>query len=125
VVENDERQPARFWSLEWGAGRVDREVGRRRRACSKLPLARTAAVTNRRQDAIHFGSIECGVFHSSSSYPNVAPERHKPLAVSEDDADLVLQGYGLAEYNDVMNGVEIHAGDKVPLDLELRTAADK
>jgi hypothetical protein len=59
------------------------------------------------------------------SFPSVPPGSYKLLAVPEDDADLVLQRYGLTEYDEVMNSVEVHAGDKVPLDLELRTTADK
>ncbi len=92
---------------------------------ARLALSRRWCWAWRPKDAILTSQSAKTRADGTSSYPNVAPERHKPLAVSEDDADLVLQGYGLAEYNDVMNGVEIHAGDKVPLDLELRTAADK
>jgi hypothetical protein len=100
------------------SGTVHDDVGNA--AESRVILAR-----DRGEDAIFaFQSFKTKA-DGTYSFPNVPPGSYKLLAVPEDDADLVLQRYGLTEYNDVMNSVEINAGDKVPLDLELRTTADK
>jgi hypothetical protein len=87
--------------------------------------ARVILARDRGEDAIFASQSVKTKADGAYSFPKVPPGSYKLLAVPEDDADLVLQGYGLTEYNDVMNSVEINAADKVPRDLELRTTADK
>jgi hypothetical protein len=87
--------------------------------------ARVFLVHDRGEDAIFASQSVKTKADGAYSFPNVPPGSYKLVAVPEDDADLVVQGYGLTEYDDVMNSVEIHAADKVPLDLELRTTSDK
>jgi hypothetical protein len=57
------------------------------------------------------------------SFVNLPPGNYKMLAVPEDDADLILQES--TEFEDVMDKVEIHDGDKVSLDLKRRTTTDQ
>jgi hypothetical protein len=87
--------------------------------------ARVILARDRGEDAIFASQSVRTKADGGYSFAKVPPGSYKLLAVPEDDADLVLQGYGLAEYNDVMNSVEIHAGETVALDLDLRTTADK
>jgi large repetitive protein len=51
------------------------------------------------------------------SFPNVPPGSYKLVAVPEDDADLILQEPGLAEYEDAMETVEVGDGEKISRDL--------
>jgi uncharacterized protein (DUF2141 family) len=51
------------------------------------------------------------------SFPNLPPGNYKLVAVPEDDADLILEEPGLAEYEDAMDKVEVGDGEKISRDL--------
>jgi protocatechuate 3,4-dioxygenase beta subunit len=53
----------------------------------------------------------------SYAFQNLPPGRYKLVAVPEDDADLILQEPGLAEYEDAMDKVEVGEGEKISRDL--------
>jgi len=59
--------------------------------------------------------------HGSYSFSNLPPGSYKLVAVPGDDADLLTQTSGLADYEDLMDSAEIHAGAPESMDLELRT----
>lgn len=91
----------------------------------KVVEARVILARDRGEDAIFLLRTVKAKADGAYSFPNVPPGSYKLLAVSEGDADLVLQPSGLAQYDDVMKSVEVTGPDKVQLDLEQRTTADK
>jgi hypothetical protein len=52
------------------------------------------------------------------SFNGVAPGKYKLVAVQEADSDYVLQSGRLDDYEDLMDGIGIHPGERVSHDLK-------
>jgi hypothetical protein len=59
------------------------------------------------------------------SFDGVAPGKYKLVAVQPADADYVVQSGKLDDYEDLMEGIEMHADEKLSHDLKRRAPADK
>ncbi len=58
-------------------------------------------------------------------FEGVAPAGYKLIAVSDADGEYIAQGGRLDDYEDLMESIEIHSGEKLTRDLKLRLPDDK